>query len=90
MSTDEFSELKGMVKKLGEKVEELTTAIYEYKLEISQKLAGFDNRITKIEQRCDDQNNTNRRFIDNIFKAIPIGLTMVTLFIIVWDRLKRG
>lgn len=88
MSENEFIVLKAMVSDVASKVETLITAIYEYKLEVSQKFSDVHGRITKIEQHCIDQHDSSRRLTDNLYKTMPIGISVITLIILLWNTLK--
>lgn len=84
MSDGEFGIIKAMLGELNIKVEGLTKALSEYKLEIAGKFNGFDTRLTRIEQRCLDQHDGSKRLTDNLYKTVPIILMIITLLITLW------
>jgi hypothetical protein len=84
MIDGEFVVIKGMVIELGRKVEDLTKAVNDYKLEVAGNLNSFNARITRIEQRCLDQHDGSKRLTDNLYKTAPIVLMIITLIYTIW------
>ena len=77
MSDNEFNVLKNMIN-------ELNTAFLTFQEKALGLIAKNNDRLTILEQICEDENNYRKRFWDNFFRLIPIILTIALVIKAFW------